>query len=307
MRPKVDTRADVAIAQLAAQQWGVLSLHELLQCGVSDAGVKRRLQSGHLHRIHRGVYAVGHPNIPLHGRFLAATKACGPTAVLSHHSAAALWGLLKWEERWPEVTVPGTTARTHRGIRVHRSRTLDQPDVRRRHGIQVTSPTRTILDLSSVLPYKGLRRATRQALSLNLLSMRDLRMALARAGGRRGAAKLAQVVATAAPTRSELEDAVLDLIVQHGLEPPDVNKPLSIHGRRVIPDFRWPAQRLVLEADGAKWHDNPIAREDDAERQALLEANGEHVVRVTWEQAIRRPNQTIARLVKAGAPKLQSP
>jgi very-short-patch-repair endonuclease len=292
MRPKVDNRPDVAIAERAAQQWGVLSLHELLQCGVSDAGVKRRLQSGHLHRIYRGVYAVGHPNIPLQGRFLAATKACGPTAVLSHYSAAALWGLVDWDDRHPDVTVPGTTTRTHKRLRVHRSRTLRREDVTRRQGIPVTTPARTIRDLSSKLPYKTLRRAARQALSLKLVAPHHLPV---------------RIAGTIAPTRSELEDAVLDLIVEHGLQPPDVNKPLYIQGRRVVPDFRWPAQRLVVEADGAKWHDNPIAREDDAERQAILEAYGERVVRVTWEQAIRRRRQTIARLVKAGAPKLQSP
>ncbi|HEX5619285.1 MAG TPA: type IV toxin-antitoxin system AbiEi family antitoxin domain-containing protein [Solirubrobacteraceae bacterium] len=288
MRPKLDNRPDLAIAQLAAEQWGVLSLHELLQCGVSDDGVERRVQSGHLHRIHRGVYAVGHANLPLEGRFLAATKACGPTAVLSHYSAATLWGLVDWDDRHPEVTVPGTTTRTHKGIRVHRSRTLRRADVMRRQGVWVTTPARTIRDLSSKLPYKTVRRAARHALSLKLVAPHQLPRPIA---------------AAIAPTRSELEDAVLDLIIEHGLEPPDVNKPLHIDGRRVIPDFRWPAQRLIVEADGAKWHDNAIARQDDAERQAILEAHGERVVRVTWEQAITGRRETVARLVEAGAPK----
>jgi very-short-patch-repair endonuclease len=120
---------------------------------------------------------------------------------------------------------------------------------------------------------------------------------------RRGTAKLARIIATGpAPTRSELEDAVLDLILHGGLQHPHVNVPLSINGRRVIPDFRWPEQRLVIEADGATWHDDRIAREDDAERQALLEAHGEQVVRVTWEQAIRRRKQTLARIRAAGVP-----
>jgi very-short-patch-repair endonuclease len=98
---------------------------------------------------------------------------------------------------------------------------------------------------------------------------------------------------------------LLDLIVSGGLVVPDVNRPLTINGRRVIPDFRWPQQRLVIEADGAEWHDFRVAREDDAERQAILEADGERVVRVTWDQAVRRQKQTLARLEAAGAPKLQ--
>jgi very-short-patch-repair endonuclease len=280
----------VLVAELAAEQWGVVTLQELLRCGVTGREVEGRVRKGHLHRVHRAVYAVGHPNLPLQGRFLAATKACGPTAVLSHYSAATLWGLVTWDDRHPEVTV--ATGRVHTGIRAHRSRTLRRSDVTRRQGIRVTTPARTIHDLSSVLPYKGVRRAARQALSLRLLAPHHLP---------------ADIATTVAPTRSELEDAVLDLLLSAGFQPPEVNRPIEIQGRRIIPDFRWPTQRLVVEADGLKWHDNPIARADDAERQAILEAHGERVVRVTWDQAIGRPRQTIARLVKAGAPKLQGP
>jgi hypothetical protein len=275
---------DVAAARLAAHQWGVLSLCELLRCGFSRNAVAVRVRNGRLHRLHRGVYAVGHANPPLEGRFLAAVKACGPTAVLSHYAAAAHWGIVTWDGRYPEVTVTGA-ARTHRGVRVHRSRTLQPQDVTRKQNVPITTPARTLHDLSSVLPFKAHRRATRQAHVLGLVNTN----------------------ATTPPTRSELEDAVLDLILQGGLAPPDVNKPLRLNGRTVIPDFRWPAQRLVVEADGAAWHDNPIAREDDAERQALLEAHGERVVRVTWDQAIRHPHQTFARLAQAGVPKLASP
>jgi len=99
---------------------------------------------------------------------------------------------------------------------------------------------------------------------------------------------------------------VLDLMLDGGLEHPDVNVPLMLGGRRVIPDFRWPRERLVVEADGAAWHDNKVAREDDAERQALLEASGERVVRVTWQQAVERPAETLARFRAAGAPSAHS-
>jgi hypothetical protein len=105
------------------------------------------------------------------------------------------------------------------------------------------------------------------------------------------------------PTRSLLEDVVLDLIASAGLEPPDVNVPIVVGGRRVIPDFRWPGKRLVVEADGRRWHGDPLARADDADRQALLEANGERILRITWEQAVGRRSQTIARLkAAAGIP-----
>ena len=94
---------------------------------------------------------------------------------------------------------------------------------------------------------------------------------------------------------------MLDLMLRGGLAHPQVNEPLRLSGRRVVPDFRWPEQRLVVEADGAAWHDNQLAREDDAERQALLEAHGERVLRVTWDQAIAR-RADAARIRAAGAP-----
>jgi hypothetical protein len=154
-----------------------------------------------------------------------------------------------------------------------------------------------------VVGYATLRRAARQAQSLGLVTLGELAAVLQRPGPRRGRANLARIVATGpAPTRSELEDAVLDLLLRGGFEPPDVNVPLVLAGRRVIPDFRWPAARLVVEADGAAWHDNPTAREDDAERQALLEAHGERVIRVAWEQAVARRAETRKRVRAAGGP-----
>lgn len=291
------------VARRAAGQWGVLSFDELLACGLSRGAVGARVRNGRLHRIHRGVYAVGHAGLPLQGRLLAALKACGPGAVLSHFSAAALFGLLDAEDRYPEVTVRGTTTRLHRGVRVHRTRVLDPPDVTRRAGLESTSPARTLLDLAPALEYRGLRRIVRNAQSLHLVNVPGLLDVLDRLAPRPGSRKLARIVATGpVPTRSELEDAVLELVLAGGLARPDVNVPIVVAGRRVIPDFRWPCRRLIVEADGAAWHGHRLAHEDDAERQALLESHGERVLRVTWEQAVARRAETLARLRAAGAP-----
>ncbi len=288
---------------LAADQFGVVSIDDLRACGLSRDAVSTRVQAGRLHPLHRGVYAVGHTNISVEGRFLAAVKACGPGAVLSHFAAAAHWGMVEWDGRHPAVTT--TRHARHRGIRTHRSALTDE-DITRHRTIPITTPARTLVDLATVLPYKPLRRAAREARALKLLNLRWVAEAVTRAGPRNGAANLREILATGIPpTRSELEDAVLDLIVSGGLVMPDVNRPMLVGGRRVIPDFRWPEQRLVIEADGAVWHDDRIAREDDVERQAILEAHGERVVRVTWDQAVRKRGQTLARLVAAGAPKLQ--
>jgi very-short-patch-repair endonuclease len=297
MDDKGDNRPDAAIARLAAEQWAVLSTEELRRCGLSREMIAARARRGFLHRLHRGVYAVGHPNVPVEGAFLAAVKACGDGAVLSHFSAAALWGMVDWDERTPEVTVCDTTWRKHPGVRVHRTQILEARDWRHRNGIPVTAPARTALDLAAQLRFVDARRAIRQALSDRFLTMRDLIEIVGRQSARPGARALRRIIAAApAPTRSLLEDLVLDVIRVAGLERPDVNVPIVIDGRRVIPDFRWPSRRLVVEADGRRWHDNQLAREDDAERQALLEAHGERVIRINWEQAIRRRAETVARL-----------
>ena len=307
VRRRMPDGVDARMARLAGEQWGVLSLAELRACGLSSDAIALRARNGRLHPVHRQVYAVGHANLPLEGRFLAAVKACGPHALLSHFSAAALWGFVTWDDRYPEVTVPGPGTRVHAGLRVHRSSSLAAADVARHDGIPLTSPVRTLLDLAAVLGERPLRRATRQAQALHRVNVRQLVQALHRYGPRRGARKLARIVATGpAPTRSELEDAVLDVILRGGLAHPKVNAPLVLAGRRVVPDFRWPQQRLVIEADGAAWHDNQLAREDDAERQAILEAHGNRVLRVTWDQAVERPGQTLARIRAAGAPSAAS-
>jgi hypothetical protein len=234
-------------------------------------------------------------------------KACGSGSVLSHFSAAALWEIREWDDRYPEVTVVGATTRRHPGIRVHRSARLEPVDVRRHRGVPITSPARTLVDLAGALPYRPLRRAVREALGLQLTTLAELNQAMKRAGRRRGIRKLTRIIATGpAPTRSVLEDVVLDLILSGGLARPDVNAPLRLDARRVIPDFRWPAERLVVEADGAAWHEDRLAREDDAERQALLEAHGERVLRVTWAQAVSQPRATLERIRAAGAPNSSS-
>jgi very-short-patch-repair endonuclease len=137
-----------------------------------------------------------------------------------------------------------------------------------------------------------------------MTNVRQLLDVLDRHPRRRGARNLARIVATGpAPTRSELEDVVLDLILGGGFEHPQVNVPVTIEDRRVVPDFRWPDQHLTVEADGAAFHDNPIVRAEDADRQALLEADGERVLRITWTQATTRRAQTRKRLEAAGAPR----
>src|SRR5215210_2105735 len=300
---KSSPRADVAVAKLAARQHGVLSVAELLVCGLSPDAISVRARNGRLHPMHQGIYAVGHANPTQDGWLLAAVKACGLGTVLSHWAAAVLHCIIEWEDRYPDVLVLGDRAPRHPRINGHRTSYLPREHVTTVRGIPVTTPERTLLDLAAVLPAHRLRRAVRQAQFLKLTTVASLATVLHGPGPVRGRAKLARIIATgAAPTQSELEDAVLDLILRGGLAHPVVNEPLFLDGRRIVPDFRWPDQRLVVEADGPH-HDDPLERAADGKRQAILEAHGYRLIRVTWEQAIARPAATLRRIDMAGAPR----
>ena len=303
MRDLDATRPDVRLAFVAANQWGVVDTDDLRWCGLDKDAVARRVRAGHLHPLHKRVFAVGHTNLPQQARIFAAVKACGDDAFASLHASGDLHRFIALGDRRPDVTLLGDTTRRHEGIRVHRTTRLDPCDITRCQGIPATTPARTLVDLAAVLTYTELRRATRQAQALRVVALPQLVSTLARLRPCRGASNLARILATGpAPTRSELEDVVLDMILRGGLRHPDVNVPIRVGGRRIVPDFRWADQRLVLEADGAQWHDGELAREDDAERQAILEAAGERVLRVRWEQAVCRERQSLARLRAAGAP-----
>ena len=228
---KPHARPDVRVARAAAGQWGVLSLDELFACGLSRGAVSGRVLNGRLHLIHRGVYAVGHANLSLEGRFLAAVKACGAGAVLSHHSAAALWGFMQWEERHPEVTVVGTAARRAPGP-AHPPNAEPRP--RRPH-----PPPRHPRHLARPHPPRprGHARPPSRCAPPPAAPSRSTASTCASsprpspATRRRGAARLAQIIATGpAPTKSELEDVVLDLILRGGHVHPDVNVALLRRG-----------------------------------------------------------------------------
>jgi len=249
---------------------------ELRECGLTRHEIQTWLRKGHLHEKHRGVYAVGHRTLTDEARWLAATKACGDCAMLSHYAAAALWGLVRWDGRRIDVTT--TTRRSHPGLRTHRT---TRPERTLHKNIPVTTVARTLDDLASVLPFKALRRAVREAYRLKLITTAEL----ARARSKR----LRAIVADIQPTRSVLEDVVHDLIREAGFEDPLVNVALGDY----VPDFRWPHRSLIVEADGAETHDNDLARHDDAIRTANLP---DRVVRVSWRQAVLQPARTIARL-----------
>lgn len=134
-----------AAVALAMGQHGVASLEQLVGMGMSASGVGTWVARGRLHRIHRGVYAVGHPGVSWRGRLMAAVLACGEGAVVSHRSAAALWGIRPSARAAVDVSVPGRTGRSRPGIDIHRC-ALPTGDVTTVDGIPCTTVARTLLD-----------------------------------------------------------------------------------------------------------------------------------------------------------------
>ena len=258
-----------------------------------------RVAAGHLHRVHHGVYAVGHTGLTPEGRWLAAVKACGPDAILGRSCSVMLFGLWPVQDRRPEVTVPHGQVRAPAGIRVHRTRSLHPEDVVRHRGIPTTSAARTIMDLAATLEDVPLRRLMSRAQSMHLTNLRLLGRQLDRAAGRPGRARFARVLATQPPaTRTELEDRVYDLLSAAGLTPPHVNVPLHLDGRRVIPDFRWPEHHLIVEADSTQWHDTPQARArtPNARRSSKPTANTSSADHLAAGHRTAPPGNTVRRV-----------
>jgi very-short-patch-repair endonuclease len=278
------------IADLAAPQHGVVSRAQLLDAGLGPRAVEHRVETGRLHRLHRGVYAVGHrPPSPL-TRVMAAVLACGPDAVASHLTAAALWDIHGRHGAPIHVTAP--TSRRHPGVRLHRSGTLTSADVTTHYGIPVTTAARTLLDLAELLDDRQLTRAANEARLRRLVTLDALAAQLGRAHGRRTGALRRQIELRDGPTRSELEDAFLRFVERHGLPRPEINAALA--GFEV--DALWRSQRLVAELDGRAFHALEDAFERDRERDAELTAAGYRVVRITWQRLARRPAAEAARL-----------
>jgi very-short-patch-repair endonuclease len=287
-------RADEAVIRLAARQHAVVTSAQLAAAGLSPTAIHHRVAQGRLTRLHRGVYLVA----ALPAQFtaeMAAVLACGDAAVLSHHAAAALWGIRRPCHGPVDVTVIAGQARQRRGIRVHRATNLDHT---RHHGIPVTTPARTLLDLAPHLPPTELDRAVEQAQVHGLATPTTLHALVATQAGHQGIGALAATLHAGhrpSLTRSEAEARLLALIRAARLPAPITNT--RVRGHEV--DLLWAEQRLIVEVDGFAFHSTRQAFERDRLRDAELQAAGYRVMRVTWRQIAATPEAVIARLAAA--------
>jgi very-short-patch-repair endonuclease len=269
---------DLCAAEIAARQHGVITTRQLLGAGLTKRSIETRSQTGRLHRVHQGVYLMGYPGGPPERRWMAAVLACRGykrddpgDAFLSHRSAAALLGLLPVTRGPVDVAIIGEAGRArHRGVRVHRPRTLETEMTTHRLGIPVTDAARTIDDLRRAKPARGgatpsqLRRAIRQA------TLAGLPLGSSTSPDR---------------TRSELEQLFLDLCTRHRLPAPEVN--VEVDGLTV--DFLWREPRLVVETDGYRYHRGRAIFEEDRRRDLHLRTAGFQVVRLSHDQVMNEP------------------
>ena len=286
---------DRALAALAARQHGVVARRQLLELGIGTGAVDHRVAIARLQPVHRGVYSVGPAHPGPRARWMAAVLACGPGALLSHRSAAALWGLRAGGGPAVEVSVPGQRCRGRPGIVLHRLRTLDAEDLAVRDGIPVTALPRTLLDLAEVVSPARLEFAFEDAERLRILDLRAIGGMWERAAGRRGLRALAGLLSEAhepPDTRSELERRFVRLCREAGLPLPALNTMVA----GVETDAVWPQERLIVELDGFAYHHTRAAFERDRARDADLQLAGYRVVRVTARRLDRDPAAVVAAL-----------
>jgi very-short-patch-repair endonuclease len=275
-----DHESPAGVWALARQQHGVVTRAQLLMLGFSARSIKHRIAKGRLHPVWRGVYAVGRPELTLHGRWLAAVMSCGPGAVLSHGSAAALWKICPVTTSRIEVSLRLGLPRRPKGIVVHRR---TSPGEATRHcGVPVTTPIFTLIDLATLLGREQLEAAVNEADRLDLTDPEELRAALDKIPRRHGIALMRELLdrRTFTFTDSELERHFLLLVRTAGLPAPLTGR--YVNGFKV--DFYWPDLGLVVETDGLRYHRTPAQQTRDRVRDQAHAAAGLAQLRFTHAQ-----------------------
>lgn len=293
---------DERLAALAADQHGVVRLTQARACGLSHQGVLRRQRAGRLVEVHPLVFRIaGAPDTHL-AALRAAALAVEPDGVVSHRSAAWLWGLRPEEGDVVEVSVPRSRGPRLEGVLVHRSRDLVPGHTTVRHGVPVTNPLRTLVDLGAVSSRWVVEDALDRGLADRRFRVSAVEWMLHEVArpGRRGCGVLRTVLDEralgAAPPDGLLEPRMARLLRSYGLPPATFQHPVPEAGARL--DFAYPELRLALEVDGYEVHGSPRAMTADHERHNRLVAAGWTVLRFTWEQVVRRPAE-VAKAIRS--------
>lgn len=271
-----------AVWALAERQHGVVSRAQLVGLGYTRDAIAHRVARGRLHPKARGVFAVGRPELGRLGEMMVGVLACGPGAVVSHETAAELWGLRRSAPGPIEISIPRGERRSRNGIVVHRRTILKPGTVTANHRVPVICVPLVLIDIATRLPERHLEAAVNMADSLDLLDPERLRQAIERFPCVAGVAPLRSLLDRHSfrLTESELERMFGRLVASMGLPPPVTQRYLS--GHRV--DFVWPDIQLVVETDSLRYHRTALQQSRDAARDHAHLIAGRESVRFTHFQ-----------------------
>ncbi|MFZ1995433.1 MAG: DUF559 domain-containing protein, partial [Solirubrobacteraceae bacterium] len=289
----VEGTGDRGLAEVAGAQRSLVHLTQLRDLGISRGSYNHRLAAGSLHRVLPSVLSVVHPLLELWAVETAALLYAGDDAVLSHETAAALWGLGAIPS-FVAITLIGRKVESQSQLRLYRVRGLDVRDLRHHRGFPVTSPARTLIDCAAS---PIIDRMLNEARVLKLVKNAEISSAMARCPGRRGTGPLRALLTAEDDTgfdRSEAERRLKQLIADAELERPVFNT--KVLGFEV--DAYWPRHRVVVEVDGYATHGHRAAFERDRDRDGKLVEAGYVVIRVTWRQLTRRSAVVVARIAR---------
>ena len=293
---------DRSLAELSAQQHGVVSIQQVRDLGLSSRAAANRLAVGRLHPVHRGVYSVGHRLLTQRGRWMAGVLACGASSALSHRSMAAALHLTGRSDGFIHVTSPGRAGRVRPGVVAHSAATLLEEDRMSVDGIPGTTVARTLLDLAEGAPTWELVRALKEADRRDDYDAQTLLEMIDRLPGRRGGKRLRPLLARfeEAPvfTRSGMELRFYDICGGVGIPRPVVNSWVSTGDDGFEVDFLWPERRLIVETDAYGTHGDRMSFERDRERLQILTLAGYRPVLITWIQIFRRPEEVASRILR---------
>jgi very-short-patch-repair endonuclease len=293
-----------ALARLTEHRQGVFGRHDARSVGITDNQLVAMARQGLIVRKHRGVYCLAGvrptPEQGLH----AALSWAGTAAAAAGRSAARLYRLDGIAVVRPEIVVPSTKRLRSNSVTVFRARDRRALMIRNVDGIPTTGVEATLLLLAHLVDAETLEVACEDARRRRLTSMAALGAYLDRwqQRGRPGLVNLRALLSELDPqhpARSKLEVLTRRLLVAHGLGGFVRELPLPAGERRFAYDFAYVDERVILEVNGRRWHDDPADFERDQRKWSVPARHGFRLVLATWETVTHRPDQLVAELRQA--------
>jgi hypothetical protein len=285
------------IGEQAERQQGQVGRAQLRGLGVGPGAIAYALHCGRITETFRNVFTPGDLALPPLWREMGAALTCGTEAFVSRRSALVAWGAYARSDELIDVTVPYRLNPVRAGVRLHRAKKIDPNDVTELEGVPIATPAFALLEIATDVTFEELERAFDDALTKQVMTVAEARDTLERHAGRPGCKRfeeLAKPDHALQITRSWLEQRMKSLIGKGGLPLPVVN----VRKGRILPDFEWHTEMVIVEVDGYRTHGTRRAFESDRARDAQLAANGWIVLRFTWRQLKYEPAVVLVRLAQ---------